>query len=345
MNETESKKHPPSAKKLRKLREDGSVPSGADLAGLIAAAAGIAALAGTAWSIWDKISAAFAMAPDLLEMPLDEALDVASGSFSRLLLMAVVPVVITVIFAGVIAGLLFNNGVVFAMKPVTPQIDRLSPLAGLKRIYGLRGWVEVAAAFVRIALWLTFAGMCSVIFLPGLIRSPHCASLCQAHMLAPLIWTLILGAIVLMLVYAGLDMLVQTWLFRHEQRMTETERNREIKDQFGSLELRKERARLRNVTRTSGPASAMPENANMLFWSGATAIAVLFDPPGTQVPYVLAKARSDQELEQLRKKLGGQRIFEYESEQIVKAGIGKDLGGMLDPSAFDEFARICRENG
>jgi type III secretion protein U len=283
------------------------------------------------------------VAPDLLDMPFDEAVDVASSSFSWLLLIAVLPVVLAVIFVGVIAGLLFNKGIVFAMKPVTPQIERLSPYEGLKRIYGRRGWVEVAASFVRIALWLTFASICSVLFLPALIRSPDCMGLCQAHMLIPLVWVLIVGAVVLMLVYAGFDMLVQTWLFHQEQKMTETEKKRELQDQYGSRELRKERNRLRNEARLANSVVSKPEDANMLFWSGATAIAVLFNPPNTRVPYVVAKARNPQELAELRRKLRAQGVFECESERIVKAGIGKDLGGMLDTSAFEEFARICRE--
>ena len=117
-----------------------------------------------------------------------------------------------------------------------------------------------------------------------------------------MVWRLVPVAIAMLLACAGLDMLVQVQLYRHEQKMSHSEVKREQKESYGAPEIRQARNRLRNEA-TRGTEHAGSARANMCFYSEEGAVGVRFHPEDSPLPRVVAIARDPEAALALREEI------------------------------------------
>jgi len=337
MSSSEEKKHPPSGRKLRKLRKDGSVPNSQDLAGLFSTAAGLLVIALMGSLIWQKMAANIIITSELVKLPFAEALNAAASKMGYLFLLTLLPVLGVVIVVALLAYLAYNKGVLVAMKPLIPKIDRISPVAGVKRIYGKRGWIETAVSLIRITFWLGFVYAVVSEWLPALLASSNCTNLCQSEFAEPLAWFLIIGSVICLLVFASADIIVQQKLFLSEQKMTQSEVKREFKEQSGSAEIKRERNRIRDEARNA-PAKTGIEKANMCFFTDDLAVGILYLPPETKVPTIVARAKGKEKALELRMVLNQMNAPEYQHEAITKTAFSSGVGSYLEAKVYTEFA-------
>lgn len=336
MSNTEQKKNPASKRKLRKLREEGNVANAQSFTRNISLSAVLVLLLATHLIIWEKMKANIIIVMDIFQYPFDEALDVASNSFGVILLLLMAPIVATILSIAVLSTMIFNNGIVFAIKPVLPNLQRVSVSSGFMRIYGRRGWIEFFAAAGRLLLWFVFLAIVLVMLYPMVLARYDCQLLCQGGLIRRITLLMIVGAIVLLLLFSGLESLLQKRLFLHDQRMTDSELKREQKDQSMSNEVRKERNRLQNEARRSGASGVAL--ANICYFSDDVAVGVIFQPPDEQIPRVVAKAKGDSKARALRAELNKNGCIEVEHERLALLGAGCDLGAPLPASALQLFS-------
>ncbi|NJM81719.1 MAG: EscU/YscU/HrcU family type III secretion system export apparatus switch protein [Tabrizicola sp.] len=339
---SEAKKHAPSETKLRKQREKGSVASSQESAGFLACGLAIAMIAGTAGVIWQKMQSMITTSIDQIDLPFDEARKVSYDALGGLTLGVLLPILGLSLGVGFLTAIIYNKGFLFSMKPVTPQMSRVSPSSGFKRIYGQRGLIETPVSALRIFLWLAFAGLLGFWPVIRLAGDWACESHCWANQLGPLFLLLVIGAVVLMLLTAGADMLIQRKIFLHEQKMTDTERKNERKDQFGSPEVRQER---RRVMREIGQPRRKPKvrNATMCFFHGEEAVAIEFRPPEVTVPYVMVRTRTAAESLRLRKRIMKNRWPELEHEGLTRAGLTVAPGDPLGEHSYSDFVEAVQK--
>ncbi|MEM9797296.1 MAG: EscU/YscU/HrcU family type III secretion system export apparatus switch protein [Pseudomonadota bacterium] len=334
MSDTEAKSHQASVRKLRKQREQGSVPTGTEIAGYVSVAAGIAMAGALLSGVPDRVSRLLESALNLADAPPDgPVLSQARDALLPELGLLLAPVVGVVLAASVVTMLIWNKGVVFALKPVTPQLSRISPKSGLTRIYGRRGWVETAVGVLRVTVWGLAALLIAWTTLPALFRNPGCGLTCQWRALDALPITLAAAAIIVLLLAAGIEMLIQRNLFLHEQRMTESEVKRERKDQYGHQQIREERQRLRQEG-LAGAAAVGLKQANMCFFHGARAVALRFDRNDTPIPCLSAKATGDAESAALREQVIESGFKARENAEIVAACHSLGVGAPVPRSIY-----------
>ncbi|MFG5379915.1 EscU/YscU/HrcU family type III secretion system export apparatus switch protein [Yoonia sp. R2-816] len=83
-----------------------------------------------------------------------------------------------------------------------------------------------------------------------------CTIGCSGHVLEPLAWLYLVGAMVIFMLAAGIDMIVQRALFLFKQRMTASEVKRERKEQSGTPKVRQERRRRHHTVPSTNGAVA-----------------------------------------------------------------------------------------
>jgi type III secretion protein U len=338
MSSSEEKSEKPSDTKLKKQREKGSVPSTQDLVGLFSTAAGIAVLLGTAAATWRPLAESFAEFSRISQLPLENALNEAYQLFTSIFYRSVLPATGAVIGVAIIVNLIVNKGVVFSLEPVIPKPEKVSPVSGFKRIFGKRGWIEMLTATIRVLLW---GGISYVIFLrwrDPLLNSIHCEEPCLGAIPAIIFTEATLGALILFVVLAASDIIIQKALFISEQKMSKTEVKQEQKDQQGSNEIKSERRRLAQEAQ-HGPSKSGPKVATLCFYTEDAAIGILYHPPDYELPYVVAKAKGPEKVAALRKIVRDKGMWESQDPVLVKVGLKASIGGVLDPDHFGDFAR------
>ncbi len=339
---SEDKKHPASDTKLRKQREKGSVPSGQESAGFFACAIGLLLLLASADLIWEHIKEMVILVFDQITLPFEEAQEVSLNGLRKSISRILLPIVGLVVIGSFLVILIYNKGFLFSMKPVTPQMSRVSPMQGLKRIFGRRGMTETVVSVVRITIWLVIAGGLGLWAVYELAAQWPCSGSCAVNEIVPIFRLLTILAIILMCLAAIADMIVQRSVFLQEQKMTETEQKNERKEQSGAPELRQERRR--RMREANQPLrKANPQNATMCIFFGDRAIAIEFQPPEVHLPYVVAKAATAEESRRLRKLVTANGWPETENEKLVRGGMTTAPGDVLDHTLFAEFVSVVQE--
>lgn len=329
MSETESKTKPASPRKLQKQRTEGVVPLVADVAALLSAGLSLATLAFmlpiTMQYIWDTI-----LVVELAtSLPFAEAVNVATRNVARLLSLIILPVLAVSIGASVITAIIYNKGFVFSLKPITPNAGRMSPVMGFTRIFGKRSIIETGVNFARLFVWFGFVAVVVTSYLPDVIQASYCGSRCAVEMAFQILIWMIVGAVVLLLISSGFEMILQKSLFLGEQRMTESEVKKEAKEMAGSPEVKKEQRRLRQEALEGAEASSV-DKANMCFYWKECAVAIRYHPTLAPVPRVSAKSRSIDKSHALRARVKENGFRELESQDIIETCISTQVGGMIN---------------
>ncbi|MBI3636631.1 MAG: EscU/YscU/HrcU family type III secretion system export apparatus switch protein, partial [Candidatus Rokubacteria bacterium] len=235
----------PTGKRLSEARERGQIARSGEVgsAMTVLAAAGFLSWMGPSWadSLLKIIPLGFA---ELTAAPW-EAVD-AEQFFTRVLsrfLAATLPVVAAIAGLVLISSVL-QGGFVLSLHPLKPDWSKLSPLQGLKNLFGTRGLVELAKAPLKLALlggiaWFTVRGeLGSVLTAAG--RDPIIGARAVGALSLTLLWRLGLAHAAL----AALDYGYQRWSHRRGLRMTREEVKEEMKQAEGDPQIR---ARFRSL--------------------------------------------------------------------------------------------------
>src|SRR5690606_21584551 len=172
----------------------------------------------------------------------EQAFDVSAltRSFAELAiaaLRAIAPVLLVTLVAALAAPLAIG-GWAISGKPITPDFKRLSPAAGIRRMFSLRSWVELGKALAKfgvVAIAATVVLYLNTGRLMGLGSESIHAAIGHAITLAGHALIALTAALVLI---AAVDVPFQLWQYRQDMRMTREEVRREHKDAEGSPEVK-----------------------------------------------------------------------------------------------------------
>jgi flagellar biosynthetic protein FlhB len=206
--------------------------------------------------------------------------------FQRIVLI-LAPLVCVVAIAGVV-GNVAQFGFMIVENVLTPKFSKLNPIAGLKRVFSVRGLVELLKSILKIIIiggisYATLKGEMDQI--PGLVDQDVWSILSFFGRVA-----LKMGfyTCLVLIVLAGVDYLFQLWKHERDLRMSKQEIKDENKQREGDPAIR---ARIRSAQREMAMRRMMqsvPEATVIITNPTHLAIAIQFDR-GMYAPKVLAK--------------------------------------------------------
>ncbi|MFO7325312.1 MAG: flagellar biosynthesis protein FlhB [Pseudomonadota bacterium] len=280
----------PTPKRLQDARKEGRVPRSRELttAAVMMTAGAVLTLAG------DSIGAQLGeMMRGGLTVTREQAFDVSAltRSFVELAiaaLRAIAPVLLVTLVAALAAPLAIG-GWAISGKPITPDFKRLSPAAGIRRMFSLRSWVELGKALAKfgvVAIAATVVLYLNTGRLMGLGSESIHAAIGHAITLAGHALIALTAALVLI---AAVDVPFQLWQYRQDMRMTREEVRREHKDAEGSPEVK---GRIRALQRQYAERRMMEEvpRADVVVVNPTHyAVALRYDEKTMRAPRVVAK--------------------------------------------------------
>lgn len=343
MAESESgqeKTEQPTPKRLQDAREKGDSPRSPELAtaavfcgailGLIAFGGWMGGHAMT-WMRNQLASAGQArgLGDDLL---------VRAGLSLGELMMAVGPIIATcVLFAFVAPAVL---GVNFSTEALAPQLQRLSPIAGIKRIFGVQGLGELAKSLLRIAL-LGAIGTAYYVFyedrLLQLSQLPLAAGAAAG-------FELILG--LLMAMGAGLVLLAladvpfQFWSWKRRLKMTRQELLEEMKEMEGRPEVKGHIRRLQHEISSRRMMEAVPTADVVLVNPTHYAVALKYEAGRHRAPVVVAKGVDEVALA-IRKVADANRVAIVSAPPLARVLYAQsELGREIPVKLYQAVAQV-----
>lgn len=297
MNERESsqsKTEPPTQKRLKDLRKRGQIAKSPDVAATVAMVAGVLFLIFGGAAMLERLSGVLERSASLDFRSLDSPQVLMQWTYAVLLqvVWATLPIVIALVVVGVLAGF-FQVGPVFAGEQIKPQLSRVNPVEGFKRLFSLHSLVELVKLSVKAAALFTIIWICVRAALPELLRSHWLPDGGLLPLAIQLLRVMCWSAIICFIAIAAFDLWFQNWDFRRKNRMSIEEVRREHKEMEGDPNVRHRRKQLH---REVGEAS-MLENvrkANVVVVNPThIAVALYYQPGETDLPVVVAKGEGE----------------------------------------------------
>ena len=155
----------------------------------------------------------------------------------------IAPLVVASAFAAV-AGNVVQFGFLLAFEPIKPDIKKINPIQGAKKIFSIKNVVELVKSVIKILFLSLVVYFVIRNSLNDLMNLPWCGSSCILPVLGSLMKKLMLFAIVAFMVISVADYMFEKYQFTKEQKMTKDEVKREYKEMEGNPEIKGKRKQL-----------------------------------------------------------------------------------------------------
>lgn len=319
MADTDQKTLDPTPKKLEDARKRGDVPSAPEMRH---AAMFVAALAGVMLLGLYMAERLAALASGLWAGAGDAAL--TSGGAQRLartllggLLLAIGPL-LALTLVGAIMGLLLQGMPALSLSRLKLKWDRLSPLAGVKRLFGKQAWVEFGKTLAKFAFVALVAGSIAWPAMKGLDRMTGADAGEVGRMSAAIVTDMLHSVALLVAVLAAGDLVYQRRQWWARLRMSHQEVRDEHKQSEGDPQIK---ARIRAIGMARARRrmmSAVPEASVIITNPTHYAVALRYDHGAMRAPIVVAKG-ADRIALKIRELAGEHNVPIVESPPLARA--------------------------
>ena len=327
---SQEKTEEPTGKRLEKAREDGQIPRSKELSTSLILITGVLSL----WIFGGWLFSAerniFILNFDIERHHLfDEKQMVIHLAASALeAIIAVTPIFILLTLAAIF-GPLALGGWMFSAKSLLPKLDRISPLAGLKRMFSLKSLMELLKGWAKILvvvaciLFLFFSLKNSVLSLnqePQRQAIVHAMNLVMTGALTLALSTLLISLI---------DVPFQIYEFTKKMKMSLQEVKDEHKDTEGKPEVKQRIRRLQYEMSQRRMMSDVPDADVVITNPTHYAVALKYHSDEMKAPILLAKGTDEVALK-IREIASHNKIPVVESPSLARSvytftKVGKEI--------------------
>jgi len=281
---------PASEQKIRRAREDGNVAKSQDLS--------------AAWTLLVALIALYLVGPSIFRGLLEMAQyyfgeviheEITVSTFPEITMVALgrmglmlMPLLLLLTGAGLAVNLL-QVGFLFSSKAITPKLDKINPITGLKRFLSLRTLVELIKSLLKVTLvsaivFYTLRNQWPLL-LNLIYLEPIGTALAVSQVVVDVWWRVV----AVMLVLGALDYAFQRWQHRHDLRMTHQESREESKQLEGDPKIKQRIRQLQRQMATQRMMKEVPTADVVVTNPIRFAVAIRYDMAKMETPVVIAK--------------------------------------------------------
>ena len=220
------------------------------------------------------------------ELTVESALGLFSDVSYKLLILMLPAMAIPVFGA---LSYVVQNGLNFTTKPITPDLNKINPLAGVKRLFSLNSIAELVKSIMKLTIityvvygtvkaeWMTIPFIMDM----ELVSALAYMGTISFRIMVKTVWVLAL--------IAGMDYLYQRWSFEKGLRMSKDELKEETKETEGDPHVR---ARIKAIQREMARKrmmQAVPTADVIVTNPTHLSVAIRYDRSKSDAPVVVAK--------------------------------------------------------
>lgn len=331
----------PTQKRIDDARRRGQIPRSRELNAAAVMLVGGAALYAMGGQISSQLHA---LMKSGLTLSRDQALDTrhmlsSLSDLSAQGLWAMTPTLGLLLVAALLAPLALG-GWNFSTEALEPKLERLSPLAGMKRMFSMRALIELAKAIAKfsvvgvvavLVLWSDSDELLALGREPTAMAIEHAVTLCGKALLA-----LCSGLVIIALV----DVPYQMWQHHTDLKMTREEIRQEMKESEGSPEVK---GRIRQIQQQIAQQRMMQDvpKADVIVTNPTHyAVALRYDETRMRAPIVVAKGK-DLIAARIREIAAEHNVPLFEAPPLARAlHKNVDIGGEIPANLYAAVAQV-----
>ena len=281
----------PTSRRLSEARDRGQVAKSTELSGAIEVAMGLAlSLVLGGW----LVGAMASVMRRTLEMETD-AMPLGTADLTRTLRWAGLEAAIMaspfMLAMFVIAAIAHASqiGLMFTTKPLAPKLDKLNPISGFKRIFGLRSAVKGGMGVAKLAIAGSIAWVIIAAKLPDLAGLPNLGAIAGARTMLGIVAEVAAWIIAVFIVLGVIDLLYQRWQHTRDLRMTKQEIKDERRNMDGDPEVKRRRMRIAFEMAMQRIRTDVPQADVVVTNPTHFSVALRYDSASMAAPIVTAK--------------------------------------------------------
>lgn len=203
-------------------------------------------------------------------------------------MLAIAPTLGTVMVLGLSASL-FQSGILFTTEPIMPKFEKLSPLAGAKRLFSVKSLVEFGKGIIKLSI---VAYIAYVLMSPELDRAEDLLDMDVVDILREvqtLVIRLMFGVLGFMSVVAVADYVYQKYEHTKQLRMSRQDIRDEHKQSEGDPQVKARLRQIRADRARRRMMAAVPKADVVVTNPTHYAVAMVYDTAAMAAPVVVAK--------------------------------------------------------
>ncbi|WP_330926882.1 type III secretion system export apparatus subunit SctU [Candidatus Sororendozoicomonas aggregata] len=278
----------PTPKKLRDARKKGQVAKSKEVSGTF----GLIAVLATIWAMSDRFMESI---EQMLMLPASVYNEDFAFSFKVVttgildeFIVLLFPLVMVAMLSAII-GNVMQFGMLFSGESVKPDIKKIDPVQGMKKIFALKNLVEFFKSIIKIVFLSFVVYFVIKTTLGDMVNIPYCGTGCILPVTGAVMKKLLIYSVAAFVVIAVADYLFERHNFMKQQRMTKDEVKREYKEMEGSQEIKSKRKEIHqeilNSAENTKKSDVVIKNPTHL------AIGLHYRQGKTPLPVVMVKGR------------------------------------------------------
>ncbi len=281
----------PTPKKLQSAREKGQVPKSQDLSGavlMLGSVVALIALAPMIAKMFERVLRRM-LAADSSAGPLSVASIRSDGSLMIYEIGRVMLPVLLIVMVIAYASQFMQVGWLISGDPIMPKLNKLSPLGGIKRIYGRKGLVKAIINTLKLGLLI----LVSILVIRSQIETiavlPKLPAIMATAAILRMILIIAFTLIVILLMLAVIDYIFQRWQHTQENKMTKQQVKDERRTMEGDPQLKGKRMQMAREIVMQQISHQVPQADVIVTNPTHFSVAIKYDSDGMAAPKVTAK--------------------------------------------------------
>ncbi len=274
-------------RRMQRAREEGRVPVSREIhnfAGLAAVTLAMATVAGdTAQGLATRLTS-FLAHTDVPGLAGADALRLAGTAA----LQGAAPFVLAALLAGTAASVL-QTGFLINGSALHPDFGRISPRAGLRRLFGPDSLVEAGKSFAKVAVMAFALWRVLQADLPALMQAPRWAPQALLARTLPPVLHMLFVVLAVQAAIAGFDLFWARLRHAQQLRMSKEDVRQELREMEGDPKIKARIKQIRMQRARKRMLAAVPKATVVITNPTHYAVALAYDRARNAAPRVVAK--------------------------------------------------------
>lgn len=286
-NEGADKTEKPTSKKLKDARKDANVAKSRELTSTVLIMGWLAGGWMLMGYMFRRISGLFDQSLNVMNQPFDIALRTIAPLAAQTLLAVTLPLLLLAVLLALIVEFL-QVGPVLSMKKVTPDLSKMNPVSGVKKMFSMDNLVELIKSILKSVALLTIGGFVLWGMLPSLLHLPFA----QPPAIGSAIWHALkwigIWTIFVFFFVSAVDAAYQKYSYMKKLRMSRRDIKQEVKENEGDPYVKQRRKQLHQEWSQQNMLNAV-RGSNVIVTNPTHIAVALQYEQGDDLPLVVAK--------------------------------------------------------
>lgn len=278
----------PTPKKIRDARKEGNVAKSKELTATVLLLGWIALGGMLAAFIYGRLQALFDQSLEAIGQPFHIVLPRLGQLAFETLMWVCLPLMAMTLALGVLIEFL-QVGPVASIKKITPNMDKMNPVEGIKRMFSMDNLVELVKSILKCAAMLGIGYIVLRGMMEWLLKLPYAPPQAMAAAFWHGVKWIAVWTIAVFFFVSALDVWYQKFSYTKKLRMSRRDIRQEVKENEGDPYVKQRRRQLHQEWAQQNMLSAVRKSNVVVTNPTHIAVALQYEPGETDLPVVVAK--------------------------------------------------------